>query len=263
MTPLLYEKQREEIEYFVSRIERQKQKQRLNRFTNFKITFTLSSPICITTPWLNFDSLIGHLMTMESLDREYFVTDKKINLAKYVSGGGLPYGSLWHEEEGLAVPTVSVGYSEDPFEPRVEVLYKRFEGYHASFKGKIRVGSGHFRNFMIHHIYIPIKKVTFFVKGDKEFIYNLLKRNLFALGNDVRVGYGFIKNMSVRDMEKDYSIVMNGKAMRPLPVELCESYEEVAPLPYKPPYWEKRNVRMCVPPFTRCELKEKWRRYYG
>jgi len=51
--------------------------------------------------------------------------------------------------------------------------------------------------------------------------------------------------------------------MRPLPVEFCESYEEVAPLPYKPPYWEKRNVWMCVPPFTRCELKEKWRKYYG
>ena len=258
----LYEKQKEEIAYFISKIKKKKD-QKFGTYTNFKITFFFSSPVCITTPWLNLDSLIGHFMFMENLGSEFFITNKKINLSRYIPVGKMPYASLWHDEEKIAVPEVSVFYSEEPFEPHVEVLYKRFEGHFASFGGKIRVGSGHFRNYMIKHIYVPVEKGTFFIKGDKKFICDLLERNLFALGNDVRVGYGFIKDMSVEDTDKNYSVVMNGKAMRPLPVEFCESYEEAVPLPYKPPYWEKRNVRMCVPPFLKCKLKGKWRKYYG
>lgn len=43
---------------------------------------------------------------------------------------------------------------------------------------------------------------------------------------------------------------------------MCDEYEDAVYLAYKPPYWDPRNVALCVPPGARCKLKREctaWR----
>ena len=84
----------------------------------------------------------------------------------------------------------------------------------------------------------------------------LIETYLVGLGNDVRIGFGAIRDVAFEQIEEDWSIVAGGVAMRPIPVEMCAEYEDAAYLPYKAPYWSPHNVVLCVPPGARCKLKD-------
>lgn len=222
------------------------------RFTPFRITFYLSSPICLTTPFINLDSIIDHLMFLEKLGRYYFVTPKKINLSKLARHPhAKPYGAFI--QNGIVLPAITSGIIDNQ-KYHLETIYKRFEDRFTDFKGKIRNNSGHFKSFAMKHIYIPATKITFDVYGDRNFIEQLFDRNLFALGNDIRIGYGFIKKIETESIS-EFDLIRDGVAQRPIPIEFCSSYDDVAVIPYRPPYWAKSNNKLCVVPFTKCEAK--------
>jgi len=234
-----------------------------NKFRTMKIVFRLSSPISTTYPWIFFDAVITHLMFQKAFGREIFITDKSINLSQYMPKGGKPFSAMYDKASKLAVPEVSVSVFRDNAEYKTETIYKRFEERFASFNGKIRIGSGKFKSYAMKHIYVLADSVTFYLRGDRDFIETLIKENLFALGSETRIGYGAIKDFDIEYTDKNFAIVSNGVAMRPIPIEFCEEYEDVAMIAYRAPYWSRKNVRMCVVPFTPCKLKAQWRKYYG
>lgn len=223
-------------------------------FTPFRIIFRMRSPVCVTSPWINFDSLIGHLIMIDTFGQDYFILPKKFNLTPYIEQANakrlLPIkktGSVYH---------VSVSQFF-PDSIRVTQIYKRFEERWSDSlrQKKIRVGSGHYRAYAMKQIYIPAKEVIFYVNGDMELIKGLIDAYMCGLGNDIRIGFGAIKEIIYEEIKEDFSLVKDGVAMRPIPVEMCEQYEDAAYLAYKGPYWDPRNVDLCVVPGTRCKLK--------
>lgn len=241
----------DEIKYFVN-LAQSAPPLRWGRFTPFKVTFKVGSPVCVTTPWISFDGLLAHLMLLDSFGQDFFVTPKKLNLTPHLPEGRrlVPLkktGEIYRASVSQFIP----------YSVRVTQIYKRFEDRWAGKlnKKKISLGSGHFRAYALKEPYIPCKEVVYYACGDMDLIKGLIESYLVGLGNDIRIGWGMIRDVIFERIEEDWSLVANGIAMRPIPVEMCEEYEDTAYLPYKSPYWSPKNVALCVPPGARCKLK--------
>jgi hypothetical protein len=242
-----------EIEYYVNKA---KEAPNLSwePYSPFKITFYLGSPVCLTTPWIMFDSLLGHLILLDTMQEDFFVLPRKRNISDFLpeNGRSMPLkktGEIYHASAAIFTPNNGL---------RVEQMYKRFETVFSDKLNlkKVRIGSGYYRSYALKEPYIPAKTATFFVNGRKNVILELIDKYLVALGNDIRVGWGTIRKFDVEDTDQDYSLVADGIAMRPIPVSLCKWYEDAAVLAYKSPYWDPRNTALCVIPGSRCELND-------
>ena len=240
-----------ETKYFIDKLKKAPPI-KWGKFKCFKITFSLGSPICVTTPWISFDGILSHLMFLDALGEDYFITPKKLDLSGYLPKNNrlVPLkktGDIYHA-------SVSIFNPDNLFVTRI---YKRFEteGSENLKKKKIYQGSGYFRQYAICEPYKACKEAIFYAFGDIEIIEDLISKYLFYLGNDGRIGWGAIRKIKFSETDKDYSLVANGMAMRPIPVEMCDWYDDSAYLAYKSPYWNPKNIRLCVPPGAKCRLK--------
>jgi CRISPR type IV-associated protein Csf3 len=98
--------------------------------------------------------------------------------------------------------------------------------------------------------------VIFYARADLEILEDLLK-DLIGLGDNWRVGWGAVRKFVIEEWEEDWSIVADGRAMRPIPVRFLKSYEDSALLAWRSPYWDLSNVEECAVPGTRVELKDE------
>jgi len=229
---------------------------KMGKFVPFRARFKVGSPVCITTPWISFDGLIAHLLLLWNLGEDYFITPKKLPILEFVSpsrgkqGFYLPLkktGKIYHASVSQFIPNAL----------KITQIYKRFEPQFASSlkKKKISIGSGEFRSYILQEPYVPCREVIFYAYGDMNLVQELIENYLVGLGNDVRIGFGIIRDVVFEKMDEDYSIIADGIAMRPIPIEMCEEYEEAVYLAYRPPYWDPKNVAECVPPGARCRFK--------
>lgn len=246
----------DEIKYFCDKVAAAPPLQ-WSRFVPFKVTFKMGAPVCVTTPWISFDGLLSHLLLLDALGEDYFVTPKKLDLSSHLPRNRrmlplLRTGEIYHASVSQFHPNML----------RVDTIYKRFEERWTDNlkQRKIRMGSGHFRAYMMKQPYITAKEVVFYACGDIKLVRELIDRYICGIGNDYRIGYGAVRGILIEPTPEDYSIVANDVAMRPVPIEMCEKYEDAVYLPYKPPYWSPRNVVLCVPPGARCKLKDEYER---
>lgn len=244
-----------EIEYF-SRAARERYTElRHGRYVPFRITIRVGAPVALTAPWIMLDGLLGHLLLINRLGPDFYITPKKINITPFLppeTRALIPLrktGDIYHASASVFVP---------PAQYRVTKYYKRFEALYADGlrKKRIDVGRGHFRGFMMRQVYVPCREVVFYGCGDLSIIRYLMDTYLVSIGDNGRVGWGAVREITYEEIEEDLSLVANGTAMRPIPVEMCSQYEEAVYLPYRSPYWDPTNVRLCVPPGARCKLKE-------
>lgn len=144
-------------------------------------------------------------------------------------------------------------------------IYKRFcEKYldmRRMRKGTIDRGRGFFRDFMISLPYLPARRITFYACGNKREIARLLS-GLPGLGKKTAIGFGFVNSFEIEALENDISIISNGMAMRPIPTLLLKSYDDVAILNYKSPYWAYDKVAPCAPPLSRVLLSKNFTTYF-
>jgi hypothetical protein len=208
-----------------------------------EIVFYLSTPVALGAPWLFFDSLLARIVLREQLGEKYYSLPTKIPL------GGVPEIPLkkWRD---LYVASVGI------FEPsgvgmHIFSFFKR--GDHPFPSGKISRGSGFFKDFYLKAVYIPAVKVRFYATGEIDEVRRLVSK-VAALGKERNIGFGFVKKVEVKEVEHEWGLVKDGVAMRPIPVQYLKSYEDVAYMPYKPPYWDKKSIALCAPPFTRVVL---------
>jgi len=154
-------------------------------------------------------------------------------------------GDLWHASVSILEPNTV----------KLDTIYKRFEDRWIPNTKKKRIyrGMGHFKDYALSIPYIPAITCTFYGVGDIEMIEKLLQ-NVVGLGNDTRIGYGAVLRFHIETTEKDFSLVKDGKAMRPIPIRYCDWAEERIPLAWRPPYWAPENVELCCPPFTEVKL---------
>lgn len=240
-----------EVQYFIDKI-RDAPEFNPSRFRPFKVVFKLGSPVCVTTPWIHFDGFLSHLLLMDSLGEDFFITPKKKNLSPYLPKNKRPLPLKKTQDIFHASASI--------FEPesiKATRIYKRFEEQWTERldRKNIRIGSGYFRSYIMTQPYIPAHSVTFYAFGDMELIERLIRQYIIGVGNDFRIGFGAVRSIIIEETDRDYSIVKDRKAMRAIPIDMCVEYEDAVPLAYTAPYWEPRNVKLCVPPGTRCRLK--------
>lgn len=119
-------------------------------------------------------------------------------------------------------------------------------------KQRVDIGAGHFKNYHMPIILKSYKEVIFYARGDKEEIERLLKNNIFYVGKKGSQGYGRIREIIVEEIEQDWSILKEGKLIRPIPAKYCKELNlegfDFQRLPIIPPYWRKDHNELCVMP---------------
>jgi len=210
-------------------------------YVPLKITFKMKTPIALGFPWIFFDSLILHILVKEELGEKYYTLPSKAPVKLDVE----PPLKKYHD-----IYVASVGVFDG--EPRVFNYFKRADLVFP--RGKIRRGSGFFKDFYLKIVYIPVKEVTFYATGEYDEVKRLVSK-ITALGKDRNIGFGFVKEAVVEEVDYEAGLVWNNRCMRPIPVKYLRDYEDAAYLAYKPPYWSKYNIDLCGVPFTKCTLK--------
>jgi len=219
-------------------------------YVPLKITFRMETPVALGFPWISFDGLVLHILLRESLGEKYYYLPTKTPI-KYVikkldsSKIQDPPLKRWRD---LYVASVSIINGE----PFIFHYFKRGDFKFTS--GKIRRGSGFFKDFYLKITYVPVREVVFYATGDPRELVRILSK-VKALGKDRNIGFGFVKEVRVEEVDYEAGLVWNGKCMRPIPVEYLREYGDAAYLAYRPPYWDKRNIKLCGVPFTKCVLK--------
>lgn len=223
-------------------------------FIPFSVSFDMVTPVMLGHPYINGDALIMRLVLREILGEDFYNLPAKapIEIERYLSRIPIRYSAFQQGNRQIGIYHASVSqFDIDKF--YIETLYKRFETRHIdqcqTRKKKIRLGMGFFKAFMMKIPYTPAKSVTFYIDGGKEEITGLI-RHVTHLGKKTGYGFGKVRGVRVEEIEKDLSIVKDGKAMRPVPEKIhawgLPSYTQM--LAYRPPYWDKRNVALCAAP---------------
>ena len=232
-------------------------------YRRVKITFFLSAPVLLSHPWVHFDSLLQHFHLMYILGQDYFLLwEKKVPFFHYVRKA-MKEG-VWLEKEKLriirtekALPFASISFFDSDMQYATK-LYKRFEDrfFPRTKRKKIYRGMGHFKDYMITQIYVACSEVHFYADADPIWLERLLPM-VAGIGDNVRIGFGTARDFTIEETDV-HPVVHEGKAMRPIPLHLCERTPntEVIQLAWKSPYWDKKNVAPCVVP--RSEVKVPW-----
>ncbi len=210
--------------------------------TPLKVTFHLRTPVALGFPWIFFDSLLAHVALREELGERYYSLPTKTPIDRIPE---LPL-KRWRD---VYVASVSI------FEPETELAVYQFykRGDFPFPRGKIRRGSGFFKDFIIRATYVPAHRAVFYATGELEEVKRLVAK-ISALGKERNVGFGAVRRVEVKEVEEEWGLVRGGLAMRPIPVRLLRRYEDAAYLAYKPPYWAKESVDLCAVPLTHVEL---------
>lgn len=223
-------------------------------YVPLEVRLEVIPPIYITSPWLHLDSILSYLCLREALDDLFYCmpTEETID----VSLLDLPLkktDDVYHS---------SIGVYSDTSKLYRDTIYKRFtdkETYKLTKKqqkGRIKTNQGHFKDFMINLPILITDNVTFYCNGDKKELKRLLS-HLTNIGKKGSIGGGRINKVIINETTEDNSFFKDGKVMRPIPATMDVPVFEgmiFQKQPYKPPYWDKNNVCMCIVPENQIKL---------
>ena len=223
-------------------------------YTPLQIVMDVIPPIYIASPWLHLDSILSYLCLRDALGDLFYCmpTEETID----VSLLNLPLkrtSDVYHS---------SVGIYTDNVKLYRDTIYKRFTDKethkltHRQQKGRIKTNQGHFKDFMINLPIIITDTITFYCNGDKKELERLLS-HLTSIGKKTSIGSGRIRNITITETNEDYSFFKENHIMRPIPATMDVPVFEgmiFQQQPYKPPYWDKNNVCMCIVPENQIKL---------
>lgn len=223
-------------------------------YSSLEIVMDVIPPIYITSPWLHLDSILSYLCLRDALGDLFYCmpTEETID----VSLLNLPLkrtSDVYHSSVGIYANNVKL-YRD--------TIYKRFTDKethkltHRQQKGRIKTNQGHFKDFMINLPIIITDTITFYCNGDKKELERLLS-HLTSIGKKTSIGGGRIRNITITETNEDYSFFKENHIMRPIPATMDVPVFEgmiFQQQPYKPPYWDKNNVCMCIVPENQIKL---------
>lgn len=223
-------------------------------YTPLQIVMDVIPPIYIASPWLHLDSILSYLCLRDALGDLFYCmpTEETID----VSLLNLPLkrtSDVYHSSVGIYANNVKL-YRD--------TIYKRFTDKethkltHRQQKGRIKTNQGHFKDFMINLPIIITDTITFYCNGDKKELERLLS-HLTSIGKKTSIGSGRIRNITITETNEDYSFFKENHIMRPIPATMDIPVFEgmiFQKQPYKPPYWDKNNVCMCMVPENQIKL---------
>lgn len=214
-----------------------------------QVSFKVRPPVFLAHPWLYFDSLIQYLCLRDCLCELFYILPTDMHVPV----------------EDLQIPIKKTGdvyhasVSQFDRAPLYQsTIYKRFNDKSVESlkpkqrKGRVHTDRGYFKDFMINLPFITPNEISFYTYADKFEIKRLLP-HLSHLGKKGAIGGGKILKYSVKETETDYSFYKDGQIMRPIPHELAKNFplvegSQFMNSSYKPPYWDKSNIKMCLVP---------------
>ena len=223
-------------------------------YVPLKISIKVKPPIYLNNPFIHFDGLISYLCFREAVNELFYNLPTESTMD--ISDLQLPI------KQTNDVYHASVGIYGDNLRLYRDRLYKRFtdkETYkltHRQQKGRIKTNQGHFKDFMINLPIIITDTITFYCNGDKKELERLLS-HLTSIGKKTSIGGGRIRNITITETNEDYSFFKENHIMRPIPATMDVPVFEgmiFQQQPYKPPYWDKNNVCMCIVPENQIKL---------
>lgn len=212
----------------------------------------MQTPILLGHPWLALDGILAHLINRELRGQDYYTLPSKEPLQQmhWYKGALMPLAQT------RDVFHASVAWL-DVNEASTATIYKRFPEQQCHLidtsRKMVDIARGHFKAYAMRLPYVPARTATFYARGNLAETLRLLSF-LPGLGKKVAYGYGLFKGVSVEETEADCSLVKDGVAMRPLPLALFRSSEQMM-LAYKPPYWNRACAAPCAPPGSKVEWK--------
>jgi len=212
-----------------------------------EVVFYLKTPLALGSPWIMFDSLLEYVKLREALGEKFFSLPSRAPLKKLDESLEIPL-KKWRD---IYIASASI------FEPSDAGMYVFSYFKRGDFpfpSGRVRRGSGFFKDFYLKVVYTPVQRVRFYATGEPEEVRRLVSK-VSSIGKERNIGFGFVKEVEVREVGYEWGLVRGGEAMRPIPVRYLKYYEDAAYMPYKPPYWSGES-ELCAVPFTRVELLE-------
>ncbi len=228
-----------------------------NGWTPCRIECRLGAPICLTYPWLFFDSLVAHLNSRAHDPVAYRKQDSKVVQPPPARMSDV----LFHRY----VRHGSASIIDDKF-TTVSTIYSRFadaELFRMRGSGQVRMaegwrlaeGSGAYKSHAIKLITIPARTVTFYAKARIDRLHDLF-RGLPGLGKKTSIGFGRLMSYKIIEIDQDYSVVRDGVAMRPIPVKFLAEHNDQAWMNWRPPYWSN-EPELCAPPGARVRMRTR------
>jgi CRISPR type IV-associated protein Csf3 len=225
-------------------------------FEPFKLRFHLDSPVMLSYPFLFFDGLIAHIHAQVVLDDIFGLLPR--NPINFIDGLPLPIKKLeWNNDYIYCASTSHFLYHDAISTTNIR---KKFDDNNAiehldmsiHKNTKIDTQRGTTKNYDMRMIINYSPYVDFWVNGDIDAIMELCK---FAtgLGKKRNVGYGKVRKVELLPCVEDQSVFYKGLYNRPVPIELAKGlslpeYQKIVNIAYKPPYWDKANVKPCYVP---------------
>lgn len=218
-----------------------------SNFQPFKVEIKLGTPLLLANPYIHGDSVLMALLMKRVLGDEYYNLPAK---------SPLPIHKILKLPLKQTKDVYHASVSQfDTDVIKTETVYKRFDEEHLDRVKtkitKVRKGQGFFKDYMIKFPVIPTKTVTFYFNGSIHECDKILN-DLTSLGKKTDIGYGIVRAVELEETDKDYSLMKDGKCMRPLPAKEFQpmfGYPSVSQrLAWRAPYWDKKNITMCAAP---------------
>lgn len=219
-------------------------------FKNYKVTLSLNGSVAMRQKKAAFDSILAMLFFNKQKNEGVFNGDYAQNLTFLDSTDG-----VYHTSFAIFQ---NVHYYDK------EVLIKKFDhDFYAKFgkivsekgvqRGFVNTTTGHYKNGFFSIERVGVEKIIFYFRGDGSIVKELLSRFRF-IGKKASLGWGEIENIELQEIEKDCSLVMDGRAMRNLPVVNNSGWDssivddKVGLMRLTHPYWKKTDMRECWMP---------------
>lgn len=196
------------------------------------------------------DSILYHAWFIIH-DPEVLEGTKKSNNQRYI---GLPLKQLPNNRWAA-----SLGQYKQ-YEETVEYWVKRpdfgksfADSYLIDDINKVNVKSGHLKAYRTPQVIRIVSDITFYSVGNPEKINAMLSKMKY-IGKKTAAGWGAVAEWVVEPCEADYSLIKDGKLMRPVPVDEAEGLEfdrdqtTKRMCAIRPPYWKHKNMALCYVP---------------
>lgn len=227
---------------------------------NLQLTLELGSGVAVGHPWINAEGVIQRLALIDEAGRDY---DEWV--ANLEQDGPVDLRDEGVIETGLAYTDDIAHASVSQFDTEQKAsttLYSSYDEVRAHTvagsrpRSKIPIGGGAFKSQMIDVTYVPARRCTFYLRGDRDRLTELFDRHLTGLGKHTARGFGHVREWDVRELDSDYSVVhpTEGVAMRPLPTDHLASWSDATQLTYKCPYHYQQWATECAPPGAEVDL---------
>lgn len=230
--------------------------------TPLQLTLELGSGVALGHPWINGEGVIQRLAILDAYGREW---DRIV--AEMEQDGPADLRDDDAINNGLAYTDGIAHASASQFDTdrrASTTLYSSYDEVRAHTVGgsrprtKIPIGGGTFKSQMIDVTYVPAKRCTFYLCGDRERIETLLERHFTDIGKHTAKGFGRVNDWDVRELDTDYSLVHPTEhvAMRPLPKRSLSRADDTAMLTWRCPYHYEGWAVECAPPGS--EVEPAW-----